>query len=135
MLEYLKFRDYIISIRSVSLEVLRLIPTESSEDLKLVVVTPLSNARHIKGSSTQNWLTRCQTNVTGQAIIRLCLRCDISVRPHYKVVIIPSVTSRHHPAWNVLKGTLNPIQKYQWYTIFFHFVLYEWLNIILDNPL
>ena len=59
----------------------------------------------------KNCLTRCQNNVTGQDITRLCLRRDISVRQHYKVVIIPSVTSRHRPDMirNVLKGTLNLI--------------------------
>ena len=55
----------------------------------------------------------CQNNVTRRDIIRLCMWCDISVRQYYKVVIIPSVTSRHLPDmnWNVLKQTLNPIKK------------------------
>ena len=37
-----------------------------------------------------------------------CLLCNISVRQHYKVVIIPFFTSRKHPdfTWNVPKGNL-----------------------------
>ena len=55
-----------------------------------------SNQRYKIGS----W----QNNVSGR---------DISVRQHYKVVVISSVTSMHNTdmTWNVLKGTLKPIQK------------------------
>ena len=62
---------------------------------KLVIRASLSNARHIRLGQHKNWLTRCQNNMTGWGIIRLCLRCDISERQHYKVVIIASITSWH----------------------------------------
>ena len=80
-----------------------------TKDLKFVVEAPLSNTQHKKGKKIG--LTCCQNNVTGWDIIQLW--CDISVRQHYKMVIIPSVKSKHHldMTWNVLKGTLNPIQK------------------------
>ena len=86
-------------------------PTESNQRFQIEAC--LSNAWHIKGSSMQKLVDCCQNNATGRDIIRLCMWCDISVRQHYKVVIIPSVTSRHHPdmTWNVLKWKLNRLQK------------------------
>ena len=84
-------------------------PVESNQIFQIGSLSfVVNNARHKKGSSK---LIRCQNNVTGWNIIRLCLWCDISVRQHYKAVIIPSVTSRHRPnmTWNVLKGTWNTI--------------------------
>ena len=51
-----------------------------TKDFKWVVEAPFSNARYIKGSSTGK-----------------NLRCDITMRQHYKLVIIPSVKSRHRP--------------------------------------
>ena len=82
-----------------------------TKDFKLVVETPLSNTGHINGSSTPKLVD--QNNVTGWDIIWLCLQCDISVREHYKVIIIPSVTSRQCPdmTWNVLKGMLKKVKS------------------------
>ena len=69
--------------------------TESNQRYQIGIWSSFANCtthkglfRHIKGSSANNWLTRCQNNVTGRDIIRLCLRCDLSLRQ-----------------------TLNPIQK------------------------
>ena len=51
--------------------------------------------------------------ITLDCIIRLCLWCDISVKQHFNVVIMPSVTRGHRPGMklNAIKGTLNPIFK------------------------
>ena len=40
-------------------------------------------------------------------------RCDSTVKPHYRVVIIPYITIRHRSdtTWNVLKETLNPLKN------------------------
>ena len=79
----------------------------------LVVEAPLSNARYIKARSTQKLvdplLEQCDRAGYHTTVRAVC----ISVRQHYKVVIIPSVTSMHRPdmIWNALKGTLISIQK------------------------
>ena len=59
----------------------------------------------------ENWLTHCQKYriMWLGRISYACLWCYISAKQHYKVVIIPSVTIRHHPdmTWNVLKYKKN----------------------------
>ena len=76
-----------------------------TKDYKLVVEAPLSNgfnAQHIQGSSMQKVIDPfhdCQNNVMCPDRISnecACMQCDISVRQHYKVVIIPSIRSTHH---------------------------------------
>ena len=75
----------------------------------------MSDAQHIKGSSNAK---------TGWPISRrmwpddisyevLCLRCHITVRQQYKVVIIPSVTFRRHPdlTWNCVEKDIKPNNK------------------------
>ena len=47
----------------------------------------------------------------GRDIIWLCMWCYISARQHYKVMIIPSVTSRHRPGCVERAPTLNQIKK------------------------
>ena len=58
----------------------------------------------------KNGLIRCHNNMTGRDVTLLFLWCDISVKQHYKVVIIPPVTRRYRPDMtsNVLKGDINP---------------------------
>ena len=83
---------------------------------------------------------------TWAQIIVTAVRCEpsISERRHfilgrYKVVIIPSVTSRHRPdmTWIVLKGTFNPntkktsnIQMMRYYPCFSHIL--QRIDVILD---
>ena len=72
-------------------------PTESNQRFQIGSLVKRSTYK-LRVVQRKNWLTCCQNNVTGRYIIQLmCLRCDISVRQHYKVVIIPSVKSRHRP--------------------------------------
>ena len=56
----------------------------------------------------QEWFDKVghDINVPG-----LC--CNVSLRQYYKVIIIPTATSRHHPdmASSVLNVTLNWIQR------------------------
>ena len=67
------------------------------DQLGSLVVRPFAKCRGGPGS-------------TGRNIIRMCLQCGISVKHHYKVVIISYVTSRNRPdmTWNVLKEALPP---------------------------
>ena len=88
------------------------------------------------------FVDRFQTNVTGQDIIWMCHQCDISVRQHYKVVIIPSVTSRHHPdmTWNVQYWSVDGILLqliYQSIAVNIHIwpVVYKYLNFITKSIL
>ena len=66
-----------------------------TNDFKLVVQAPLSNARLIKGSSTQKLVDPLPESCDRAEYHTTVPGCDISVRQHYKVVIIPFVTSRH----------------------------------------
>ena len=67
-----------------------------TKHFKLVDEAPLSECSPYKGQFNANiaWLIRWQ----------MFEWCDISVRKELKVVVIPSVTSRHRPdmSWNVL---------------------------------
>ena len=84
-----------------------------TKDFKSVVEPPLFKIDILRVVRRKNWSTGCENNMIGRDIIRMCLQFDISVRQNYKVVIIPSVTSRHCPNMTrtVLKGTLNSIHK------------------------
>ena len=79
--------------------------SSKTKDFKLLV-----EARPIKGyfNAKTAWLIRCQNSLTGRIWLRL--RCDISVRHHYKVAIIyPLLQAGTVPIWP--ESDVNPIQK------------------------